>query len=194
MIDLRDMTLIEIVDQIYNNSHEVSFGLTDNWNHETFTSGWFSNMEQQQPNAPGLYWFLTDANIINIERPESLPRNGCDFGLTARNNLQTFTPSLLAVTNSSELTVVYNGHENNVRNRVRQHFNLTNHDTGALGIRHYSHSHKVWILRYFTTLDIPNLNVDNREVISNLLNSKTGRTAIENAWRIKNGWPILCKE
>lgn len=194
MIDLRDMTLIEIVDQIYSNSHEVNFGSVDNWDRETFTADWFSARDQSRPNTPGLYWFLTDADIIDIERPILLPERGCDFGETARSNLQSFAPSLLVSANSSGLTVVYNGHRGDVGERVRTHFHLANNSTGALGIRHYNHSNSNWILKYFTTSDIPSLSIENPEIISNLLHSKTGRTAVENAWRIKNGWPILCKE
>lgn len=190
------MTFIEIADRIFNHSNQVNFGTNENWQNDVFRATWFTNLNQPRPNAPGLYWFLTDSVITNIERPISLPNKGCDFDITTRNNLQTFSPTLLSGLNENGLKVVYNGHENNVMSRVRQHFSLSNHRTGALGLNHYNLSNKNWTLRYFTTNDIGILGLDNsvQDVLLNLLNSKTGRTALENAWRIKNGWPILCKE
>ncbi|PJX22780.1 hypothetical protein CAP47_07070 [Psychroflexus sp. S27] len=191
------MTFIEIADKIFNNSNQVIFGTNDNWQIDVFKANWFTYLDKPRPNAPGLYWFLTDSNITKIERPTSLPNKGCDFEITTKNNLQIFPNYLLSELNVNGLKVVYNGHENNVMNRVRQHFNLSNNNTGALGIKHYKLlSNKNWVLKYFTTKDIGALGLDNsaQDVILNLLNSKTGRSALENAWRIKNGWPILCKK
>lgn len=190
------MTFTEIADRLFSSSNQISFGSNENWRNDVFTALWFTNLNQPKPNAPGLYWFLTDSDITRIERPISLPDKGCDFDITTRNNLQTFPTYLLSGLNENGLSVVYNGHENNVMSRVRQHFSLSNNNTGAIGINHYNLSNKNWILKYFTTKDISVLGLDNsaQDVISNLLNSKTGRTALENAWRIKNGWPILCKE
>lgn len=190
------MTFIEIADRLFSSSNRVSFGSNENWRNDVFTSLWFTNLKQPKPNAPGLYWFLTDSDITKIERPISLPDRGCDFDITTRNNLHTFPITLLSGNNSNGLKVVYNGHENNVMSRVRQHFSLSNNNTGAIGINHYNLSYKNWILKYFTINDIGNLEIDKfaQNVIRNLLNSKTGRTALENAWRVKNGWPLLCKE
>lgn len=49
-----------------------------------------------------------------------------------------------------------------------------------------SNSYKSWILRYFAINDIKRLEIDelHKELISKLLKSKTGRIALENAWRI----------
>lgn len=86
-------------------------------------------------------------------------------------------------------------------NRVRQHFVLSeeNDKTGALGIRHYTDfSKNKWILRYFTTNEIEELSSaltpKESELIKSLLDSKTGRNALESAWRAQFGWPILCKQ
>ena len=190
------MTLIEIADLIFNNSTQVSFGTSEIWADDTFKANWFKNQKLQRPNAGGLYWFLTDATITDEIRPQTLTAKGCDFGLTSRTNLEIFHSNLLTNINSLGLRVIYNGHENNVMDRVRQHFSLSNQNTGALGIRHYNLSDKNWILKYFTINDISSLRQDQtvQQIILNLLQSKTGRIALENAWRIQNGWPILCKE
>jgi hypothetical protein len=189
------LNLIEIADLIYNNANQVSFGSREQWDLNTFKSQWYLNLNQPQPNSNGLYWFLTDTDLTIFERPITLPKNGCDYSLVANYNINTFTSSLLSPVNKEGLIVVYNGHESNVMNRVRAHFSLSNHRTGALGIKHYNNSDKNWILRYFTIKDIDCLEIDEiqQEVILNLLKSKTGRVALENAWRIKNGWPKLCK-
>jgi hypothetical protein len=190
------MTFTGIADRLFSSSNRVSFGSNENWHNDIFTARWFTNLNQPKPNAPGLYWFLTDSDITNIDRPISLPNKGCDFNQTTRNNLQTFPITLLSRNYANGLKVVYNGHENNVMSRVRQHFSLSNNNTGAIGINHYNLSNKNWILKYFTINDIGNLGIDDsaQNAILNLLNSKTGRTALENAWRVKNGWPLLCKE
>lgn len=86
-------------------------------------------------------------------------------------------------------------------NLVRQHFVLSeeNNKTGALGLRHYEYfSKNKWVLRYFTSNEIEEiksvLTPKESELIKNLLDSKTGRNALESAWRAKFGWPILCKQ
>lgn len=190
------MTFIDISDLLYKNSNEINFGKKEVWESDTFTSIWFSNLNIIKPNSAGLYWFLTNSKFTNIKKPTSLPDNGCDFQETTLKNINTFPDNLLSRPSKNELKVIYNGHEKNVMSRVRQHFSLSNNRTGALGIKHYSLSNQNWVLRYFTSMDINRLkkNKTDRDLITKLLDNKTGRTALENAWRIKNGWPVLCKE
>ena len=91
-------------------------------------------------------------------------------------------------------TVIYNGHQGNVVGRIRTHFSLNNNRTGALGIKHYSLSCNNWKAKIFTSQLISNLSQSEQELVRILIDNKTGRIAIENAWRTNSGWPVLCKQ
>ncbi|MBP7808648.1 MAG: hypothetical protein KA163_05110 [Bacteroidia bacterium] len=187
------MKLLELVDLAYQNANEVEFGNSPAWDTETFTSNWFSTRNSIQPSAPGLYWFISDAVLNNLVRPAGLPLKGCDFTHTSNLLMTHFGEDLITRMDNSNLKVVYNGHEKNVMGRVRSHFALNNPLTGALGLNYYSLSQYNWRLLYFTTRDLERIPEGSRQGLTNLLNFRTGRIALENAWRIKHGWPPLCK-
>lgn len=193
------MEIVKLIDIIWENATSVEFGEVDAWDDDTFLSGWFddfigSDVGITKPNSPGLYWFETNSNLGVLNRPVSLPDNGCDFLETNNLTNDLFGAALLTQKNG-DLRIVYNGHEKNVMSRVRSHFNLSNNRTGALGLRHYPVSGKYWRLFYFTMNDVPFLNVSQleRDRINLLLSDKPGRNALESAWRAKYGWPELCK-
>ena len=189
------MNLIELIEEIWDNSNSVEFGGEQNWleNANTFKKDWFTSKDIIYPNAPGLYWFSSNINLKSIERPTNFPLNGCDINLVYANSSRIFHKEILTKKIGS-WKVIYNGHESNVANRIRSHFALNNDRTGALGLRHYNQPLKRWKVSYFSTQDVNQINKGYRRIAANLLNSKPGRTALENAWRIKYGWPPLCKE
>ncbi|MEI6487739.1 MAG: hypothetical protein WCP52_02185 [Bacteroidota bacterium] len=188
------MELIKLADIIYKNTNKLNFGGNKDWDDSIFLKIWFDNLAESIPNNKGLYWFISDCNLSQLKLPKEFPKNGCNFSETSYNNVKTFGDSLLTYLDEKKQRVVYNGHQQNVMNRVRQHFHLDNQTTGALGIKKYSLSSSTWILKYFTLNDVPKI-IDEKEKsqITSLLNSTTGRIALENAWRIKYGWPPLCK-
>lgn len=193
------MRINEIAEYVWSNSQEIAFGEIDAWDVNLFTAKWAKGApyEQAWKNAgAGWYWFLVNMNcdeLHEIEKPKTLPDKGCNIGLLSHDNNEVFGASLLCASTSG-MTVIYNGHEENVTSRIRAHFALNNNSTGALGIRHYPLSRKKWIVRYFSTPCFTDLPSDERSRIELLMNSYSGRCAVESAWRVNNGWPILCKE
>lgn len=193
------MLIEEIAEYVWSHSQEIKFGEVDTWNKNLFTAKWakdtpFKNIWKES--GPGWYWFLVDIDyneLRNIEKPQTLPDKGCNIGLLSHNNNEVFGTSLLCAKESG-FTVIYNGHEANVTSRIRAHFALNNNSTGALGINHYPLSSKIWIVRYFSSPCITDLSVEDKRQIESLMNSYSGRCAVESAWRVKYGWPILCKE
>ncbi|HHX8679247.1 hypothetical protein J4H63_14830 [Vibrio alginolyticus] len=197
------MNLEQVVEYIWNNSHEINFGESEAWNDDTFLSPWFNDNYPDEwvtgKDRPGWYWFSLDNSLLSelelIQRPEQLPLNACDFGAVFKENKMLFGREL--VHNKLETKVIYNGHESNVISRIRSHFSVSNDRTGALGIKHYnSLSAKQWTVHIFLKqyLDLDDdLSNEDKLQIKRLCDSKTGRVAIEQAWRSRFGWPALSK-
>lgn len=193
------MNISELSNLIWENSAEIPFGNSVTWEENTFLKSWFETnnlMEAYEGSSPGWYWFICNMSyqeIHDLQRPNSLPTSGCDFGLTAHENIETFGEYRLC-NNDTCGPVIYNGHEGNVIGRIRTHFNLNNGRTGALGIKHYPLSSQTWIARVFTTNLISNIPQQEQADIRRLIGNKTGRCAVESAWRTNHGWPVLCKQ
>lgn len=191
--------LLKLSSEIWANSIEIEFGSTEIWVDNSLTKKWFEDNLYSTfwpGQSPGWYWLsvdLTYSELHSLTRPSTLPNSGCDFGLLTHQNTDTFGSHLLCK-HSENRVVIYNGHEGNVASRIRTHFNLNNNSTGALGIRHYPLSNKIWKVNFFSRFQIAKLPTASRDLVEKLINDKSGRTAIENAWRMKNGWPVLCKE
>lgn len=189
------MTLSEITEMIWQNTESFDFGAEQAWNSSTFQQVWFTAGRISRPMGAGWYWIETNADIKSLERPATLPDKGCDFTLTANNNIGIFPVEMRPKIGTNNLRIVYNGHEGNVMKRIRAHFNLINPGTGALGIGHYvSLSSNVWRCYCFTEANLNRIDdLNTRQVISRVLNNKTGRIAVETTWRTLYGWPELCK-
>lgn len=194
------MTITEIAKQVWLHSHRFNFGQSESWQKNLFTKAW---AEAKDPALPwrsyraGWYWFLVDMNLTElhaVQRPQSLPENGCDVGTLSLSNSNTFGSALLCAPDANSKVVIYNGHEGSVCDRVRSHFSLNNNRTGALGIRHYLLQKRAWEVRLFAAPCLDGLPADDRPRVQLLMNSKTGRCAVETAWRTEFGWPVLCKE
>lgn len=193
------MRINEIADYVWSRSQEISFGDVDQWNEDLFTKKWVKDEPFERAwndSGAGWYWFSVGMNyeeLHGIQKPQTLPDKACNFGLISHENKQVFGASLLCASESGYF-VVYNGHEANVTSRIRAHFALNNNSTGALGIKHYPLSAKKWIVRYFSSPCFADISESDRSQIELLMNSYSGRCAVESAWRVKYGWPILCKE
>lgn len=193
------MPIDQIATYVWTNSQKIEFGDADAWNENLFTARWSKGRDFEQSwkeSKAGWYWFLVAMSydeLKKVAKPQTLPERGCDIGLLSHDNRKVFDDTLLC-TPESGVTVIYNGHESNVTRRIRAHFALNNKKTGALGLRHYPLSHRRWIVRYFSTPFFSNISRPDRSRIELLMNSYSGRCAVESAWRVKYGWPILCKE
>lgn len=194
------MSISEIAKQVWLHSHSFTFGQSESWQEDLFTKAW---AEAQDPAVPlrtyraGWYWFLVDMSLTElhaVQRPPSLPENGCDIGSLSHSNSETFGPSLLCAPDATNKVVVYNGHEGSVCDRVRSHFSLNNNRTGALGLKHFPLQQRAWEVRLFSAPCLDRLRAEDRARVQLLMNSKSGRCAVETAWRAVFGWPVLCKE
>lgn len=194
------MNITEIAEYVWENSKTIDFGSKDDWPQDLFTKKWakgqsFENIWNRS--GAGWYWFLVDMTyeeMHEVVKPSSLPRNGCNIGLITHSNREIFKDTLLCSVKESNMLVVYNGHENKITNRIRAHFALNNDKTGALGIKHYPRSNRRWQVKLFSAPCFTSIEVEDRRQIEFLMNSSTGRRAVESAWRVTYGWPILCKE
>lgn len=194
------MRIDEVSNYIWSHSQTIEFGQVDAWDNNLFTTAWakgkpFNNSWKNS--GAGWYWFsigMSYEELHNVVKPHTLPDKGCNFGLLSHENKEVFGTTLLCA-GESGCVVVYNGHEANVTSRIRAHFALNNNSTGALGIKHYPLSAKKWIVRYFSSPCFDeSISEEDRAQIELLMNSYSGRCAVESAWRVNNGWPILCKE
>jgi hypothetical protein len=194
------MRISDIAEHVWSRSHKFTFGLTPSWDPNLFTMPW---AKARTPSirwssyGPGWYWFSLKMNyteLHGISRPATLPECGCNIGAVSRSNRNVFGEELLCRPNDEGLVVVYNGHEKSVSARVRAHFALQNNRTGALGLNHFTLSHQRWEVRVFSTPCLAGLNDDEKSRVQSLMNSKSGRCAVETAWRAIYGWPVLCKE
>lgn len=186
------MNLSRIAKVVYDNSKEIEV-TKDIYSKEVFTQNWLKDEAKKNfKNVEGLYWIKTNLNFDHLSklRPENQREKGSFFYVTAQNNFKIFDRELI------NKTYFYNGHAKNIVSRLRNHFYLKNDKTGALGINAYPIlKNQTITVRFFTIDMIEKLKVSEKEklLIENLIKENIGRTAIENAWRAKNGFPILCK-
>lgn len=185
---------------MWRHSHSIEFGGNDAWEDNLFTAPWGVALQPGiawRSYRSGWYWFLVDLSMDELKalkRPTTLPLNGCDIGQTAQVNWETFGSELLCSTRDDGLLLVYNGHEKSICDRVRAHFSLNNDRTGALGLRHFVLHGRKWELRVFSAPCLEDIPETHRSRVATLMASKSGRSAVESAWRVSYGWPALCKE
>ncbi len=194
------MNIVEIAKYAWAHSHPIRFGLAPTWDPALFTGPW---AKAQNPTldwnsfGPGWYWFsvtMSYSEIHDVRKPPTLPQNGCDIGSLSHANSEIFGCALLCQPDDQGAIVVYNGHEGNVAARVRAHFALNNDRTGALGLKHFALSHLAWEVRVFSSPCLNKLSAEDKARFQLLMNSKSGRCAVETAWRAEYGWPVLCKQ
>lgn len=195
------MNISDIANYIWINSVEYSFGGKSDWLENLFLADWAKTQgiqDQWREMKEGWYWFCaktTYSDLRDLKKPSSLPAKGCDIGLITHENEGVFGEELLCHPSKEGWLPIYNGHEKNIKERVRAHFALSSDRTGALGICHYSVSGWQWKVRMFSVGQIdPGGNPELLRQIRLLIKSKSGRCSVESAWRVSNGWPVLCKE
>jgi hypothetical protein len=93
-------------------------------------------------------------------------------------------PEGLVITQKdNEIYVVYNGLAKNIKARAREHY--YGHDkTYCLCLKHYK---KIWEYDwyfYYYKLKLEQSYLENKMYLK----------IIEQAWRAKNGWPMLCRQ
>lgn len=192
--------LINLSKVIYENAEEIHLDPSDTWDESLFLKSWFMDSDNQDKyitQSPGWYWIGANTSFDELKQlncpAEELPGGACNIGELSATNYKTFGEEYLCKIDDSNRRIIYNGHQSNVVIRIRQHFTLKNDSTGALGLNHYPLNKKNWKIRFFGKPHISRLQENIREEVESMIEEKSGRIAIENAWRAKYGWPILCK-
>lgn len=194
------MTIVDLAKHVWLNSHIIEFHQVDCWSDDLFTATWANTKDPKlawRTYTAGWYWFLAKMSLSDlcaVQRPDSLPKRGCDIGALSRTNSEIFGTELLCGQSEEGQVVVYSGHESMVCSRVRAHFALMNNQTGALGLKHFPLHDRGWQVRVFAAPCLQSLPTEAHKRVVQLMNSYSGRCAVETAWRAVYGWPALCKE
>ena len=192
--------LIKLSEAIFENSEELLLQPSKDWSNDILKKEWFSDNGFENKyisRSPGWYWIACDISFEELKNlictSEDLPGGACKIGEVSTKNYKTFGEEYLCKLDDSNRRIIYNGHQSNVVIRAREHFTLNNDKTGALGLKYYPLSKKNWKIRFFGKPHINRLQNEIQEEVRSMIAEKSGRIAIENAWRAKYGWPILCK-
>jgi len=137
------------------------------------------------PLEAGWYLIKTDTPI-NVLRSVGPPRHNAHINIPETiNDTSRLQDAGIAITQSgNEDYVVYNGEAKNLKARAREHED-GHAKTYCLGLSNYESLRGYrWTFCYVA--------VSSCKVLSN--RNKLLRLAVEQGWRAKNGWPILCKK
>ncbi len=134
-------------------------------------------------------WYLIKTNTpiavlksVGLPRPENKAHTNIPQAINDTSMLQG--SGIAIIQSDAEAYVVYNGEADNLKARAREH-ECGHSKTYCLGLSNYEtlRSYK-WTFCYVT--------VSNCKVLPN--GNKLLRLAVEQGWRAKNGWPILCRK
>lgn len=186
------MSLSELANLIYQQSQVVKIDYT-NSNEAIFTRPWLIKYHSQLLNTSGWYWLSTTMSFnefSSLVSNNKKKKKGCKVSEVATKSKAIFSEDLLCKTH------FYNGHADKLVSRLRNHFYLQNDSTGALGLNAYDVFKGQEVKVYYfaaNMIEDTNLTIEQKALVKQLISFNIGRTAIENAWRSDNGFPILCK-
>lgn len=95
------MQIGKVAEYVWSNSQEIAFGEGNSWDPNLFTDKWIKGKQFEstwKTAGAGWYWFLINMNydeLHEIEKPSTLPDNGCNIGLLTHDNRRVFGKSLL---------------------------------------------------------------------------------------------------
>jgi hypothetical protein len=135
------------------------------------------------PRNPGIYSILTNTPKQVLSQ-FNFRNDKMHYNLNKKiENSETIPNSLRINQVDNEIYCVYNGHHHNLRQRLSEHF-IGTKGTGCLALfeiqelRNY-----IWKYEYY-----------NLSEIKDYKDSKVLRTLLEQQFRSKSGWPILCSQ
>jgi len=146
-----------------------------------FNSNWHSKI----PSLPG--WYIIKTNTpISVLKSLNKPDGESHYNIPVRIEeiKKLYPPELVINQKHDEVYVIYNGHSKNLKSRAREHYD-GHSKTACLALKQYP---TLWDYKwYFCYFPVKALGLDyaDHEIL---------RKFIEQAWRARNGWPILCKE
>lgn len=95
------MCITKIATLVWEHNHTASFGGTDHWPDNFFTKSWGDLQEPKldwRSYKAGWYWFLvkmSQKDLLNVQRPSTLPQYAGDIGILAQKNFKTADWSIL---------------------------------------------------------------------------------------------------
>ena len=141
---------------------------------------------QSIPSEAGWYLIKTNTPIAALKKlvkPLEYKAH-VDIPETIKNTSMLQSAGIAIIQSKNEEYIVYNGEAGNLKARAREH-ERGHPKTYCLGLSNYETLHrKKWTFCY-----VP---VSNCKVLPN--GDKLLRLSVEQGWRAKNGWPILCKK
>ncbi len=139
------------------------------------------------PSEAGWYLIKTNTPITELKFVGSpKPENKAHINIpeTINTTLILQDIGVAIIQSDDEDYVVYNGEAGNLKARAREH-ERGHPKTYCLGLSNYETlRRKKWTFCY-----VP---VSNCKILPN--RDKLLRLAVEQGWRAKNGWPILCRK
>jgi hypothetical protein len=137
------------------------------------------------PGEPG--WYLITTNTpIDVLKSIGSPKYPAHINIPQSiKNVSVLLDLGIAIRQAEdEDWVVYNGEAENLKARAREH-EKGHAKTYCLGLSNYEALHKYrWRFYYTATSSCKNLNNA----------GKLLRLAVEQGWRAKHGWPVLCSK
>jgi hypothetical protein len=146
-------------------------------------TGWWKSI----PSKPGWYLIETNTPLSVMEQLPAPPRGGILYNIPERLLFNKFLREHhLAIIPPApgESYVIYSGEHGNLKSRAREHTH-GHHRTGCLCLSQYNQIYNYsWSFSY--------LSCDS--MYSGCQGDKALRALVEQKWRGKYGWPLLCKE
>lgn len=132
-------------------------------------------------------WYLVKTNTpLNVLKDINSPKHSAHINIpqTIKNATMLHDLGIAIKQWNTEEYVVYNGEADNLKARAREH--VRGHaKTFCLGLLNYETLHKYrWSFCYTAASSCESLRNINKPL----------RLAIEQGWRAKHGWPILCRK
>jgi hypothetical protein len=165
----------EIVDEIDYNINHIQLNFEDD------------TWRKDIPSEPGWYLIKTNAPLDKLRKCHKSPENKAhtDIPETIKKTAELQKAGIAITQSGNADYVVYNGEADNLKARAREHVQ-GHRKTYCLGLSNYPNIvGSKWIFCYMPMSNCK--TVQNRE-------DKLLRIAVEQAWRAKNGWPILCRK
>jgi len=136
------------------------------------------------PSEAGWYLIKTNTPIAMLKSVELPIGAHINIPETINNNSRLQDSGIAIIQSLNEDYVVYNGEAENLKARAREH-ECGHPKTYCLGLSNYKTLRRYkWTFCYVT--------VSSCKVLPDM--DKLLRLAVEQGWRAKNGWPILCRK
>ncbi len=167
-----------IVEKIDRDSDNVQINFND--------ESWRKNI----PTGAGWYRIITNTPICklcSVGPPKTENKKHINIPETINSSSELLKHRIAIRQHGKECYVVYNGEAKDLRARAREHENGSG-GTSCLGLSNYEslHDHG-WVFSYLPVSEC-------KKVLDQVQDDKLLRVAVEQGWRVFNGWPILCRK